>query len=40
LVDGRFDYRLRDISIAFRGSRNQVIWVKDSENNFVKSKLN
>jgi anaerobic ribonucleoside-triphosphate reductase activating protein len=40
LVDGRFDYRLRDISIAFRGSRNLVIWVKDNENNFIKSKLN
>ena len=40
LVDGRFDCSQRDISIAFRGSRNQVIWVKDSENNFVKSKLN
>ena len=40
LVDGRFEYRERDVSLAFRGSRNQVIWEKDSEGKFIKSRLN
>lgn len=40
LVDGRFDYKQRDVSLAFRGSKNQVIWEKNSEGEFIKSKLN
>ena len=39
LVDGRFNYLERDITLAFRGSRNQRIWVKDEEGNFVVSNL-
>jgi len=35
LVDGRFDYTQRDISLAFRGSRNQKIWKKDESGNFI-----
>lgn len=35
LVDGRFDYTQRDISLAFRGSRNQKIWKKDKSGNFI-----
>lgn len=40
LVDGRFNYKERDISLAFRGSRNQIIWEKDELGNFKKSNLN
>ena len=40
LVDGRFDYTKRNVSLAFRGSENQVIWEKDSSGKFIKSKLN
>lgn len=40
LVDGRYVYSTRNISLAFRGSDNQIIWEKDSEGNFIKSKLN
>lgn len=40
LVDGRFVLAKRDSSIAFRGSSNQIIWVKDKEGNFIKSDLN
>lgn len=40
LVDGRFDFKQRDISLAFRGSRNQVIWEKDPHGIFIKSNLN
>ena len=36
LVDGRFILSERDTSLAFRGSRNQIIWMKDPEGNFVK----
>ena len=31
LVDGRFDYKQRDTSIAFRGSKNQRIWKKSGK---------
>ena len=32
IVDGKFDNELKDISIAFRGSTNQNIWEKRSDN--------
>lgn len=32
IVDGKFDNDLKDISIAFRGSTNQNIWEKRSDN--------
>ena len=40
LVDGRFEIDKRDISLKFRGSSNQVIWVKNEEGKLVKSDLN
>ena len=40
LVDGRFEKDKRDLSLKFRGSTNQIIWVKDKEGNLVKSDLN
>lgn len=40
LVDGEFQMNKRDITLKFRGSSNQVIWEKDKEGNFVRSKLN
>lgn len=40
LVDGRFNIDELDRGIAFRGSRNQVIWKKDENGTFVKSALN
>lgn len=40
LVDGEFQIDKRDITLKFRGSSNQVIWEKDKEGNFVRSKLN
>lgn len=39
IVDGPFIEEQRDVSIAFRGSRNQVIWEK-KDGEFVKSELN
>ena len=40
LVDGRFNIDELDRGIAFRGSRNQVIWEKDENGIFVRSSLN
>jgi anaerobic ribonucleoside-triphosphate reductase activating protein len=40
LVDGKFDITQLDRGIVFRGSRNQIIWEKDENGGFVKSKLN
>ena len=31
LVDGKYNYRLRDTSLAFRGSSNQNIWKKEND---------
>ena len=41
VVDGRFINELKDLSLNFRGSSNQTIWVRNNENNqFEKSPLN
>lgn len=40
VVDGPFDYKKRDITIAFRGSTNQTIWKKDDKTQqFIKIDL-
>ena len=40
VVDGIYKKEERDVTIAFRGSRNQIIWEKDENGTFVHSKLN
>ena len=40
LVDGRFEIDKRDVSLKFRGSSNQIIWVTNEEGKFVESDLN
>ena len=40
LVDGHFDVSRRNISLKFTGSENQIIWEKDENKNWFKSKLN
>lgn len=40
LVDGEFHIKERDITLKFKGSKNQIIWEKDNEGNFIKSELN
>lgn len=35
VVDGPFEYGKRDITIAFRGSKNQNIWKKNNNGEFV-----
>jgi hypothetical protein len=39
-VDGEFHIKERDITLKFKGSKNQIIWEKDNEGNFIKSELN
>lgn len=39
-VDGLFNENKRDISLKFRGSSNQIIWKKDNNGKWFKSKLN
>lgn len=39
LIDGTYQEKLRDITLAFRGSSNQTIWEKKN-GKFVKSSLN
>ena len=39
VVDGRYEEKERDISLAFRGSKNQIIYEKCGEH-FIKSELN
>lgn len=40
VVDGVFKKDERDTTIAFRGSRNQIIWEKNSNGEFIHSKYN
>lgn len=40
VVDGRFVLSKRNTTLSFKGSDNQIIWQKDKEGNFIKSKLN
>lgn len=39
VVDGKYEEKERDISLAFRGSKNQIIYEKCGEH-FIKSTLN
>ena len=36
IVDGKFIEELKDLSLKFRGSSNQNIWIKQKDGNFVK----
>ena len=40
LIDGPFRIKERDTTISFRGSRNQIIWEKNQDGEFIKSSLN
>ena len=40
IVDGKFNITQKDATIAFRGSRNQKIWEKTSENTLKLSSFN
>jgi len=40
IVDGLFIEEQKDISLKFRGSRNQTIWEKDDTGKWFKSELN
>ena len=40
IVDGKFDIEQKDTTLAFRGSRNQKIWEKTSENVLTLSSFN
>lgn len=40
VVDGVFKKCDRDVTLAFRGSRNQIIWEKDKNGEFIHSELN
>lgn len=40
IIDGKYDESKRDLNLNFRGSSNQIIWEKDKDGIFVKSKLN
>lgn len=40
VVDGVFKKDERDTTIAFRGSRNQIIWEKSADGTFVHSRYN
>lgn len=40
LVDGRYIEAERDTTLAFRGSKNQIIWEKDDNGKFYQSNLN
>lgn len=40
IVDGKYDYTKRDISLKFRGSSNQNIWKKLKRSDFKKDHIN
>ena len=40
LVDGKFDQTLADKSLAFRGSKNQIVWKKEGKYFIPEKKLN
>ena len=40
VVDGKFKKGLRDTTLAFRGSSNQIIWKKNENGEFQRSNLN
>lgn len=40
VVDGVFKKSERDVDLAFRGSRNQIIWEKNENGEFIHSELN
>lgn len=40
VVDGEFKYDSKDITLAFRGSTNQIIWEKGENGTFFESGLN
>lgn len=40
IIDGVFILEERDLSLKWRGSKNQVIWEKDENDNFIESELN
>ena len=40
LIDGVFVIEEKDLSLKWRGSRNQVIWEKDSSGKFIMSPMN
>lgn len=40
VVDGVFKKSERDVDLAFRGSRNQIIWKKNENGEFIHSELN
>ena len=37
LVDGKFDISKRDITLGFKGSSNQIVWIKEN-NTWIKEK--
>ena len=40
LIDGKFVEEEKDLSLKWRGSKNQVIWEKDSDGRFARSQMN
>lgn len=40
VVDGKFELSKKDVSIAFRGSTNQIIWEKGEDGEFKPSVVN
>ena len=39
IVDGKFIEEQKDVSLPFRGSKNQRIWEKNDKNEFIRSEL-
>ena len=40
LIDGKFVEEEKDLSLKWRGSKNQVIWENDSDGRFARSQMN